>query len=111
MTMLDPAQIDLSGLIHALQDHSDDHEWWFDPSSGELALWSGLVGDEPGEGRPEERGFLLVEPVPSHEAYEDMVDFAARAAEPDLARHLERALAGRGAFRRFKDELRRLGQR
>jgi len=105
MTMLDPDQVDLSGLAHALQDHSHDHEWWFDPSGGDLVLWSELVGDELDEGHPEERGFVLVEPVPSNEAYADMADFAARVAEPDLARRLERALAGRGAFRRFKDEL------
>jgi hypothetical protein len=105
MTMLDPDQIDLSELAHALQDHSEEHEWWFDPSSGELVLWSELVGDEFDEGHPAERGLVFVDPVPSHEAYADMVDFAARLTDVEVARRLERALGGRGAFRRFKDEL------
>jgi len=105
MTMLDPDQIDLRDLAQALQDHSDDHEWWLDPSNGEIVSWSELAGDELDEGHPGERGFVLIEPVPSHEAYEDMVDFAARVSDPDLARRLQRALNGRGAFRRFKDEL------
>jgi predicted nucleotidyltransferase len=103
--MLDPDRIDLSDLAHALHDHSDDHEWWFDPSTGEIVLWSELVGDELGEGHPDVRGFLFVEAVPSHEAYEDMVDFAGRLTEPDVARRLASALRGRGAFRRFKYEL------
>lgn len=103
--MLDPDQIDLSGLAHALQDHSDRHGWWFGPTSGELVCWSEDFGDELGEGHPDDRGFIVVEPVPSHEAYGDMADFGARVIEPDLRRRLERALAGRGAFRRFKDEL------
>lgn len=103
--MLDVEQLDLDELTHALQDHSSEHEWWFDPANGELVLWSHLVGDELGEGHPDERGMLFVEPVPSHAAYDDMVDFARRVSEPDLRRRLERALDGRGAFRRFKDEL------
>lgn len=68
MTMLDPDQIDLGDLTHALQDHSEDHEWWLDASSGELVLWSELLGDELDEGHPEERGLVFVEPVPSQAA-------------------------------------------
>ena len=103
--MLDLDQLDLSALTHALQDHSPDHEWWFDPATGELALWSDLAGDELDEGHPEERDCLGVEPIPSSEAYQDMVEFVERIAEADARGRLERSLAGRGAFRRFKDEL------
>jgi predicted nucleotidyltransferase len=105
MTMLDPDQIDLSELGQALQDHSEDHEWWFDPATGELVVWSELAGDELDEDHPGGRGLIFVEPVPSHDAYDDMVQFAARVVDPALSRRLERALGGRGAFRRFKDEL------
>jgi predicted nucleotidyltransferase len=105
MTVLDSDQIDLRDLAHALQDHSDDHEWWFDPSTGEVVFWSELVGDELGEGHPDVRGFLFVEAVPSHEAYEDMVEFAGRVTEAELARRLASALRGRGPFRMFRYEL------
>ena len=79
MTMLDPDQIDLSELGQALQDHSEDHEWWSDPATGELVVWSELAGDELDEDHPGGRGLIFVEPVPSHDAYDDMVQFAGQA--------------------------------
>jgi hypothetical protein len=60
---------------------------------------------EQGERDPETRGLLAVEPTPSHEGYEDMRDFIERVRNPHARELLERAIAGRGAFRRFKDTL------
>jgi hypothetical protein len=48
---------------------------------------------------------VRVEPLPSWVGYRDMEDFAARVREPRTRDLLERAIAGRGAFRRFKDAL------
>jgi hypothetical protein len=55
LTMLDPDQIDLRALAQALQDHSDEHEWWLDPSTGEIVFWSELVGDELDDDHPDVR--------------------------------------------------------
>jgi hypothetical protein len=43
--------------------------------------------------------------VDSHEAYDDMVQFAETVTDPRLREHLAIALDGKGAFRRFKDVL------
>jgi hypothetical protein len=42
----------------------------------------------------------------SHEAYEVMVEFASKVMDGRVRSHLESALHGKGAFRRFKDTLR-----
>jgi predicted nucleotidyltransferase len=104
MTMLDPDRLDLGELCMALEDNSPEHAWWLDPRSGELELWSEF-GDTPDEEHPEARGLVFVEPVDSAESYSDMEDFAARAPDPRARDLLLRAIAGRGAFRRFKDTL------
>jgi hypothetical protein len=48
---------------------------------------------------------VCIDPVPSHVWYQDMADFAGGITDERAGRRLARALQGRGAFRRFKDEL------
>jgi predicted nucleotidyltransferase len=103
--MLDVASVDLVDLAQALQDHSYEHSWWFDHKTGAVELWSADVGDELGENHPEQRGLVAIEPLESSEAWQDMADFSATVPDPEIRRRLERAIEGRGAFRRFKDEL------
>jgi hypothetical protein len=103
--MLDATRIDLADLAQALQDHSYEHSWWIDPTSGVVELWSDDIRDDLEEDHPEERGLLPIEPEPSGEAWQDMADYAARVPDPQIRHRLERAIEGRGAFRRFKDEL------
>jgi predicted nucleotidyltransferase len=103
--MLEADDRTLSDLAEALQDHSLEHSWWIDPGTGELELWSESLGEELGEDDPDERGMIFVEPLPSSEAYQDMADFTASVPDPEVRDRLERAISGRGAFRRFKDEL------
>jgi predicted nucleotidyltransferase len=105
MTMLDVARVDLADLAQALQDHSYEHSWWFDPRTGAVELWSDDIADELDEEHPDERGLIAIEPEHSSEAWQDMADFAAMVPDPEVRRRLERAIEGRGAFRRFKDEL------
>jgi hypothetical protein len=100
--MLDLDAADLASLADALGDRGSA-QWWFDPKTGQLEPWSELYGDELDEGHPEERGLLLVEPIDSSEAYCDMEDFIASVPDPRARDLLERAIAGRGAFRRFTD--------
>jgi len=57
------------------------------------------------EEHPAERGWKYIEPLPSREAYDDLADFTERVRDRRARDLLERAIAGRGAFRRFKDTL------
>ncbi len=105
--MLELTAVDLRSLCEALEDHSDTTEWWFDPATGAVEPWSSDWSsiDDVEDEHPEERGWKYIEPLPSHEAYGDLVDFTERVRDPRARDLLERAIAGRGAFRRFKDTL------
>ena len=55
--------------------------------------------------------YVAIERIPSHEAYQWMVDFVDEMVAPadqHAAEKLFIALDGKGAFRRFKDTLQRL---
>jgi predicted nucleotidyltransferase len=107
MKMLDLDRIDLSELCQALEDHSDLVSWWLDPKTGGLhifgdGMWDGEDVDEDFE---PPGGFRRVEPLDSRESYADLEDFTAAVRDTRARELLERAIAGRGAFRRFKDTL------
>lgn len=53
----------------------------------------------------EQLDLLPVEPIPSRVWYTDMVDFAKQVSDAAARQRLARALSGRGAFRRFKNEM------
>lgn len=100
--MLAVEQVDLADLALALEDHSDEHAWWFDPATGTLEPhFAGDLSSPP----EADAGLIRVDPLPSVVGYSDMEDFAARVREPRTRDVLEQAIAGRGAFRRFKDAL------
>jgi len=105
--VLDLNQVDLSSLCEALEDHSWEHEWWLDPKTGEVEIWLSDpdFAAEVGEPHPDERGWLRIHSIESRDAYGDMEDFIARVRDPRARELLDRAIAGRGAFRRFKDTL------
>jgi hypothetical protein len=102
--VLDLKQLDLGDLAEALEDHSYEHSWWLDTETGEVVLWNDYF-EEQGEPHPDTLGLRAIDPVPSHEGYKDMEDFIQRVRNPQARHLLERAIAGRGAFRRFKDTL------
>ena len=102
--VLDLKAFDLGDLVQALEDHSYDHSWWLDPKSGEVDLWSDYFEDQ-GEPDPESRELMSIEPISSGAGYGDMQDFIAQVRDPRAREPLERAIEGRGAFRRFKDTL------
>lgn len=109
--MLDLERVDLGELVHALEDHGGATSWWLDPATGELhmlldSMWDGEDVEDDFE--PPE-GFRRVEPIDSRESYGDLEDFTARVRDPRARELLERAIGGRGAFRRFKDTLQELG--
>lgn len=110
MTMLDLDRIDLGDLVMALDDHSPDHSWVLEPTTGAIHVYSELA-DESFESVMRELAIddpdtlIRIEPWPSHVGYGDMEDFIEQVRDPRARDLLERAIAGRGAFRRFKDAL------
>jgi predicted nucleotidyltransferase len=105
--VLDLDAVDLSSLCEALEDHTWEHEWWLDPKSGKVEIWLSNpdFGLEVGEEHPADRDCIRIEPAPSGEGYHDMEDFIERVRDTRARDLLERAIGGRGAFRRFKDTL------
>lgn len=104
--MLDLEKVDLDILCHALEDHSSVGDGWlFDPRTGD-AIRAPETSLEDGwdyEVDPDE--LIPIEPIPSNESYGDLADFVATVRDPKARDLLTRAIAGRGAFRRFKDTL------
>lgn len=98
--MLDPEQVDLADLAVALEDHTEHHTWWFDPTAGHVTpRFAGEPDELPAD------GLVAIDPLPPSVGYADMEDFVARLRDPGARRVLQQALTGRGAFRRFKDAL------
>ena len=49
--------------------------------------------------------WFCIDPLPSWVWYQDMADFAEAITDERAGRRLARAIQGKGAFRRFRDEL------
>ena len=105
--MLDLYALDVDDIATALADHSDyEHRWLIDPRTGEIVFWTsdtGIDGENPID--LDELDLLPIDPPPSCVWYADMAHFAQQVSEAAARQRLSRALCGRGAFRRFKDEL------
>lgn len=105
--VLDLSRLDLDEIAAALSDQTDyEHRWLLDPRTGQVALWTvdtGIDGHNPVE--LEELDLIPIDPLPSYVWYEDMAEFAEGVSDDTAGRQLGRAIRGRGAFRRFKDEL------
>jgi Uncharacterised protein family (UPF0158) len=95
--MLDAESLDLDELRAALEDHSPDMSWWINPADGEIRPQL--------DHEPDVEGWRLIGSVGSHEGYRDMAEFVEGVHHRRAAELLDRAIAGRGAFRRFKDTL------
>jgi Uncharacterised protein family (UPF0158) len=107
--------INWDDLEIALTWRRDEWTSYLDLRTGEVRVCrSGLLGDE-GEGweLSEEEAdaglangqLVYIEPLSSSVESNWMAEFAASTTAPGLRDRLERALLGRGAFRRFKDVL------
>ncbi|WP_067430137.1 UPF0158 family protein [Nocardioides jensenii] len=106
--MLDLDAIDVEELAAALTDQTDyEHRWLIDPQTGELVFWTSDTGiDGQNSVDLEELDHLvLIDPLPSYVWYQDMVDFAEGISDRIAGERLSRTLEGKGAFRRFKNEL------
>lgn len=99
--MLDPAGVDLDELCFARDDRTSGVSWWIEPATGKLQAH----GTDGGDAAPREEGWVRVTPTESAEDYRDIADFVATVQHPRASDLLTRAIAGRGAFRRFKSTL------
>lgn len=110
--MLDLDNLDLGDIADALADQFGgfEHLRLIDPNTGEMVYWSadtGIDGHTPIDLDEllDERELIGIQPLPSWVWYQDMADFAEGITDEQACRRLERTIRGRGAFRRFKDEL------
>ena len=105
--MLDLDRLDVDEIATALSGQTDfEHIWLIDPRTGELSFWTsdtGIDGSNPVD--VDELDLLPIDPLPSAVWYADMADFAEAITDDAAGRRLGRAIRGKGAFRRFKDEL------
>jgi len=107
MKMLELERIDLKELCHALEDHSELSSWFIDIKTGKLHLFGDSMwdGEDVGDDFEPPDDCRRIDPIDSRESYEDLAHFTAMVRDPRARELLERAIAGRGAFRRFKDTL------
>lgn len=105
--MLDVGRLDVDEIATALSDQTDyEHRWLIDRRTGGIAFWTadtGVDGENPVD--LDDLDLMPIDPLPSAVWYADMADFAEGVSDERAGRRLERTIRGRGAFRRFKDEL------
>ena len=105
--MLELSGIDVEEIATALADQTDyEHRWLIDPRTGQVAFWTsdtGIDGQNPVE--LDELDLILIDPLPPYVWFQDMADFAEGVSNIDAGRDLTQSLKGRGAFRRFKNQL------
>jgi hypothetical protein len=106
-SVLELSSLDLEQIAIALEDQTDyEHRWLINPETGEIVYWtsdSGIDGHTPVD--LDELDLVCIDPLPSWIWYQDMADFAETITDERAGRRLARAIQGRGAFRRFKDQL------
>ncbi len=101
--MLDPDSVDLRELCAALDDHTPGTTWLIDVRSGHIRP---RCDDDDADDRLDPAaGWVEIRPTESRESYRDMAKFVAAVQHRRAADLLDRAITGRGAFRRFKDTL------
>jgi len=98
--MLDISAVDLVGLAEALEDHTFEHTWWFDPRTGQVELDVDAPGLSLGQQHTEH--LIPVDPAPARAGQRDMEEFLARVTNPRVHDRLNRALSSRDP-QRFRD--------
>jgi hypothetical protein len=105
--------IDMDMLEAAMEDSDLTNRYFLNLVTGKVVFFSEYVSlSNEDEQLLEEidgsEDYVAVERIPSHEAYQWMVDFVDEMVAPTdehTAGKLSIALNGKGAFRRFKDTL------
>lgn len=102
--MLDPEAVDLERVCLALDDHTVGTTWWIEPATGRIRTHVAGVDAESTDDLAD-AGWVRIHPTESRESYRDMAEFVAAVQHRRASDLLDRAISGRGAFRRFKDTL------
>ena len=113
ITLPNGKPVDLDMLEPAMEDSDLAHRYFLNLVSGEVVFFFDDLGlsDEDERLLEEIEGsndYVAIERIPSHVAYQWMVDFVDEMVAPGdehAAEKLFVALHGKGAFRRFKDTL------
>ena len=110
--MLRLLAVDLEELAGILEGDPLNAGGRIDLTTGEVWAQTAIdyameTGEEDEDTADDPERWLLVDNEGSGEAYRDMEFFIASVEDPGRAERLARAIEGRGAFRRFKDELAR----
>lgn len=105
--MFDLGHVDVEEIATALADQTDyDHRWLIDPRTGKVAFWTsdtGIDGENPVD--IDELDLIPIDPIPAYVWYQDMADFADGISDRAAGRRLSDSLQGKGAFRRFKNQI------
>ena len=101
-------KIDFEGLCSAMEDSSEEHNYYLDLETGEILLISDYMNDEEIKKLRDkiDENFDRYEQLPKAESYEthdDMEDFVATVKDEHLVALLYTAVNSKGAFRQFKD--------
>jgi predicted enzyme related to lactoylglutathione lyase len=102
--------VDMGDLIDAMDQSRETGISYLDTQTGKVE-W--VVSEYYGEEEDEERRerlegdvrYVLIPEPDTHEAYRVMEDFVYTVRDPRMQKRLAQAIAGKGAFRRFKDAL------
>ena len=101
---LRPLAVDLEELASILEGDPVRGGGRIDLLTGEIWHHSPYDDHEDDEELEDEQHWLWVQ-ADSHDGWRDMAEFVSTVTDATLAGRLERALHGRRAFRRFRDEL------
>lgn len=101
-------RIDAESIVTAMTS-SDDLRWSLDIETGsvEPSFFDEDEGDEDGEEALATGLRVHVPTIETRKAFRIMQDFAAEVQDAEVRDVLETALEGKGAFRRFRDAVRR----
>ena len=110
--------IDLDMLETAMEDSDLANRYFLNLVTGKVVFFSDYLGLSDEDERLLEdidgsNDYVPIERIPSHVAYQWMVDFMEEMVAPvdeHAAEKLSIALNGKGAFRRFKDTLYRVDE-
>jgi len=97
-------ELDWEALAVAFENQLPNSYGYLDLKTGKVHSQNNAPGEVPQPPGPAE-DYLFIQPRPSREGYRTMQRFIEAVTEPRLKEGLSAALVGKGAFRRFKDQL------
>jgi hypothetical protein len=118
ITLPNGTSIDLDMLETAMEDSDLANRYFLNLVTGEVVFFSDYLGLSDEDERLVEEidgsnDYVATQRIPSHEAYQWMVEFVDELVAPadeQAAEQLSMALHGKGAFHRFKATLHRIDE-